>query len=277
MGGIWEELPKSDLAVERRRADTELRGVQFKRQRCAVGEWERILITDEEGAKSIGRPMGSYDTLTVGRMDHFDSDRIDDAADEVARQLCLMCDRISVYPDRILVVGLGNRELTPDAVGPITVSRVEATLHLCRSQRELFEGLECSEIAAIEPGVAARTGIESRDTVIGVCSRIRPDLVIAVDSIAARAPQRLGTTLQFSDTGIRPGSGLRKGDRAIDENALGIPVLSIGVPTVIDARLLCQSSELGDLFVSPKDINAVVETAGRIIAAGINQAFGIFG
>ena len=273
---IWDEIPRSDLALERRRANTELAGVRLERMRSAIGHWERLSITDEEAAESVGRPIGHYDTLSVGRMDKLDRDRTEDASDEVARQLCLMCEGLRVYPERILTVGLGNRSLTPDSTGPKTVSRVEATLHLCQYERELFDGLECSQIATLEPGVTANTGIDSRETVLGVCNRIKPDLVIAVDSITATSPERLGSTIQFSDTGIRPGSGMGRCRGAIDRDYLGIPVLAVGVPTVIDLRHLCQRRDVRDMFVSPKDIDKIVDTASRIIAGGINQAFGVF-
>ena len=130
----------TDLACERRRADTTIDGVDFRKERRDGGVWERITISSQEGERSIGRPMGHYDTLNLARMDTLDYDSIDDAREEVASQLCLMCERLDVIPDKILVVGLGNRELTPDSVGPRSADRVEATRHIKELDEKVFYG-----------------------------------------------------------------------------------------------------------------------------------------
>ena len=272
----------SDLSVERRRADTACPGVEYRKEKAMVGSWERIRITSEEGAKSIGRPMGNYDTLATCRMDLMDYDRMEDTKNEVSKELCRLVDSVGIYPERILVVGLGNAALTPDAVGPKSARMVEATMHYGRLNREMLESLECSEIAVLCPGVSAATGMESADIVRGVCSRIQPDVVLAIDSIASRSPERLGTTLQFTNTGIFPGTGFGGSSTPIDERTLGIPVIGIGVPTVIDSRLFVveegetrEAKKSVGMFVSPKEIDTVVEKAARIIGGGINQAFGI--
>ncbi len=273
----------SDLALERRRADVTIPGVEYKKEKAPFGIWERIKITSDEGVKSIGRPKGQYDTLTIPRMDLLDASNLDDATEEVARELCYMCDKNGIFPERILVVGLGNKSLTPDAVGPESASRVEATMQLRQHGEEMFLGLECSEIAVLIPGVESQSGIETAEHVYGVSSRVRPDLILAIDSLTSRSPNRLGTTIQISDTGIRPSSGLGKGSMAIDEDTLGIPVISIGVPTVIDSRMfVIDGDEISSpdcssgMFVSPKEINGIVKSAAKIISGGINQAFGIF-
>lgn len=263
-----------DLALERHKADTSVRGVGYSSVRCPCGIWERIAITTPEGARSIGRPIGSYDTLTVARLDLLDTDGIDEARNEIAAELCSMFDERGVCPARLLVVGLGNDRLTPDSVGPLAASMVEPTLHVSEADRRAFLAFECSEIAVIAPGVAARSGLDSSITVKGVCAEIRPDAVIAIDSLAARSPERLGTTVQVSNTGIFPGTGLGHGKRAINEELLGIPVFAIGVPTVMNSGHFV-GSECEGMFVSPKDINGIVGAAARIIAGGINQAFGL--
>ena len=270
-------IRESELAVERRRADTDISGVDYRKERTVGGVWERIRIKTEEGARSIGRPMGKYDTLVIGRLERSDAETILDLSDEVARELCALCDGAEAIPERVLVVGLGNPSLTPDAVGPRTAELVEATMHLPRERREQFDGEECSQIAVIIPSVAVHTGLESFDIVKGVCEKTHPDLIIAIDSIACRSPQRLGSSIQFCDTGIAPGAGMSEGVRVIDRGTMGVPVISVGVPTVIDARLLCRECELEgeELYVCPKDVSTVVEVASRIIAGGINQAFGI--
>ena len=272
-----DTCPESDLALERRRADTTVTGVDYKQDRSAIGHWERIRITTDEGAKSIGRPIGIYDTLTLPRMDQLDYDGIDDAKNEIAAELCRIFDANHIYPERILVVGLGNCSLTPDAVGALSAQSVEPTMHIKAMDEGAFEALDCSEIAVVRPGVTAESGIDASEIVIGVCGRIRPDAIIAVDAIASRSPERLGTTIQLSDTGILPGGGLGTPRKAINEHTVGVPVISIGVPTVIDSRLLSseEAKDSSRMFVAPKEIDGIVKKAAEIIGGGINQAFGI--
>ena len=305
-------LPESDLACERRRADLSLPGVERRTERKRGMSWERIRITSEEGAASIGRPCGRYDTLTLDRMDKLDEEDRDDAAAEIAAELCRLAEANGIAPQRLLVVGLGNGHLTPDAVGPRAAAEVHATLHIKDFSPSVFEGMECAEIAVCLPGVMAESGMEACETVIGLCDRITPDAVIAIDALAARSSERLGRTVQISDTGIFPGSGIGNSRAPLNEETLGIPVIAIGVPTVIDARVfLCEEARAlgidlqekakkrngeGDeapaptdaesarlltrptesaMYVSPREIDGITFAAAQIIARGINQAFGI--
>ena len=279
--------PYTDLACERRRADTSVLGVDYKKELGIVGEWERIRISSPEGAESIGRPIGSYNTLCLERMDLLEEDAIEDAADEVARELCYMCDLCSVVPEKVLVCGLGNKELTPDSIGPAVCEKIKATMQIKTFDKELFESLECSEIAVIAPGVSAQSGFDAAEIIKGVCSVMKPDVVFAVDAIAARAAKRLGTTVQISNTGIHPGSGIGNCRTPIDRDTVGAPVIAIGIPTVIDSRMFWLDAR-GDgepldpkaagegMFVSPRDISEIVKVGSRIVSEGINQAFGLF-
>ena len=274
-------LWSSDLALERRRADISIPGVEYRKDRVDGFTWERIKIKSDEGARSIGRPCGVYDTLTLPRMDTLDEDAIEDAANEVAKELCRVADGCGIYPDRLLIVGLGNGNLTPDSIGPRTAERVNATMHVKDFDPETFDAMDCSEIAVLAPGVMANSGMETSDVMIGICDRIHPDAVIAVDSLASGSPKRLGTTIQISDTGIFPGSGIGSRRHPLNERVLGVPVIAIGVPTVIDARIFVggEGSPLkdsdGPMFVSPQEIDGITNAAARIISLGINQAFGI--
>ena len=269
-------MPESDLATERRRADVNIPGVEYKKEKTRVGTWERISILSDEGAKAIGRPIGQYDTLGLGRMDMLDIDEVEDAKDEIARELCRMCDKTGINPERILVVGLGNRKLTPDAIGAEAAATVDATRHIKRYDPSLFSAMECAEISVIIPGVTAEGGIDTADIVEAVSREIQPTLVFAIDALASRAPERLGTTVQISNTGIFPGSGLGYGKKPINRETTGAPVIAIGVPTVIDSRLFCGSRVCdNEMFVSPKDIHLIVRNAAEIIGGGINQAFGM--
>ena len=269
----------SDLAVERRRADVEIPGIEFHTEKGAGGNWECVKIKSAEGAASIGRPIGTYDTLNTGRMELMNDDDIADATEEVARKLCQMLTELDVIPERILVVGLGNRNLTPDSVGPKAAETVRPTMHIKEFDEDTFDALECSEIAILSPGVSGMNGIDAAEIVKGVSRRISPDVVIAIDAIASRSVERLGSTVQISDTGIFPGSGVGNTRKALSEKTLGIPVISIGVPTVIDSRAFKGSFEPRDgrygMLVAPKEIDEITNVAAKIVGEGINQAFGI--
>lgn len=269
----------TDLAIERGRADTSIEGVEYKSLECDGGIWECVRIYSEAGAKSIGRPCGRYDTLNTGRMDLISEERIDNAIEAVTKKLCELFDRCVIIPDRLLVVGLGNRNLTPDSVGPKAAAEVRPTLQIKDFDEEMFFALECSEIAVITPGVSAESGLDSSEIIKGVINQISPDAVIAIDSIATRSVDRLGSTIQISDTGLFPGSGIGNSRAPINFENLGIPVIAIGVPTVIDSRVFgtSGSERLSEepMLVSPKEIDEITSIAARITGSAVNQAFGI--
>lgn len=268
-----------DLALERRRADERLDEVEYKQYKSKSGSWECIKITGPRGERSIGRPIGNYHTLNVGRMDLLTEAELADASDEISRKLCELFDENEIMPERILVVGLGNRNLTPDSIGTKSADRVRPTLHIMQHAPEVFESLDCSAVAVFTPDVSSRSGLESADTVIAVAKRVSPDAVIAIDSITTRSQERLGTTIQISDTGILPGGGIGNTRKAISEDTLFCPVIAIGVPTVIDARVFSENATYGKekaaLFVAPKEIDGIADAASKIIGEAINQAFGI--
>lgn len=284
---------RSDLAAERRRADTGVGGIDFTKEARTGCEWERIRVYSEEGEESIGRPRGYYSTLNLRRMDMLSEEAITDAGSEIASELCRMVERLGISPCRILVAGLGNRKLTADAVGPRCAEYVRATMHIRKLDPATFEAYDCSEISVLAPGVTGDTGIEPGEIVRGMCERLRPELVIAIDSLCSASCERVGTTVQICDTGIFPGSGIGASRQAINRVSVGVPVIAIGVPTVIDSRVyvlekaekyapecvpaleVALSSE-DALFVSPRDIEIMVDSAARIVASGINQAFGFF-
>lgn len=278
----------SDLACERRRVDIEIDGVDFKKESIGNFVWEKIKISSDEGARSIGRTKGHYDTLTVPRLDMLDDDQIEDASEEIAKELCILCDKALIDPRKILVAGLGNPFLTPDSIGPKTAQLVNATMHIRNFDTGMFRELECSEIAVISPGVTAYSGMEALDVILGICDIIEPDIVIAVDALASSSAMRLGRTIQLSDTGIFPGSGIGNSRCSITKRTVGVPVFAIGVPTVMNAEALLNDKEyfssvkknrnkLDDMFISPREIDGIIENSAKVISMGINQAFGILG
>lgn len=281
-------MPYTDLAAERRRADLNESGIEYQKEQQGEFVWERIRVTSPAGERSIGRPMGVYNTLNTERSDLLDGDALKDAGKEISKELRRLADISASESKRILVVGLGNRNLTSDSLGCLTCDKVKPTRHIKEYDEKLFSDLDCSEISALTPGVMAKTGLDSVDIVASVCDRLSPDLIIAVDAIATSSYERLGSTVQITDTGICPGSGLFNHDRALNKDTLGAPVISIGVPTVIDARVIYlrglgeneipnpSSIPSPSMFVSPKEIDEIVNCSSQIIANAINLAFGIY-
>lgn len=276
-GNYKGDLPYTDLALERYRADLNIPGVEYSKDICPIGYWERIKISTKAAAESIGRPLGLYHTLSTERMDRLSFEGIEYAKDELASELCRMLDESDIFPGRIIVVGLGNPDLTPDSVGCAAARRVKPTMHIKECDRRSFTRLECAEIAVITPGVAATSGLDAAISVKALCDLIKPDAVIAVDAVATRSHDRLGSSVQICNSGISPGSGIGNPRLAIGIETVGVPVIALGVPTVIDSRVLCSDKEFSALpmFVSPKEINEIVSCSADIISEAINRAFGI--
>lgn len=277
------DFPHTDLALERKRCDVELPGVYYTKESLRSAQWERLKVTTKSGAESIGRPIGLYNTLNTERMDLLYGAALDEAKDQLAKELCSMLEESEIFPGRLLVAGLGNRILTPDSIGCLTAARVKPTMHIKALDRRLFESLSCAEIAVCTPGVCGATGLDACVTIKGICDLINPDAVVVIDALASRDPERLGRSIQICNTGISPGSGLGNARISIGIETVGVPVIAIGVPTVIDSRALCpelcsenQAKTAEPMFVSPKEINEIAEIAAEIIGDAINQAFGVF-
>lgn len=271
------ELPYTDLAMERCRADLSISGVDYSKDICSFGYWERIKITTRKAAESIGRPLGIYHTLNVDRMDTLTKGTAESVTDEIASELCKIFDESDIFPGRLLVVGLGNPDLTPDSIGFYAARRVRPTMHIKEWDKRTFTKLGCAEIAVITPGVAATSGLDAVISVKAICDILRPDAVIAIDALASRSADRLGSTIQICNSGISPGSGIGNPRQCIGVETVGVPVIVIGIPTVIDSRVLCcdEKTISAPMFVSPKEINEIVQCSAEIIGEAINRAFGI--
>ncbi len=280
----WE----SDLACERRQAEGDVPGVEQLVEHRGDLSWERIHIKNEEGASRIGRPVGQYDTLTLPPMDTLETELKEQATDAVSETLRTHAQRLLGRPvTTLLAVGLGNASMTADAIGPLKEKKIHATRHLRSYDESMFRSLSCAEVSVIRPGVSAESGMDAADMVVAVCHTLHPDLLIVFDALAARSTDRLGCTVQLSDTGIAPGSGVGNHRRPLDQATVGCPVIAIGVPTVTDSRifffeeaarrcLTTQNQEEGKgMFVSPRGIDDIVETASDILSEAVNRAFGI--
>lgn len=267
-------FPRTDLAVEAEAihrsaaAVTELPGVraeETERRGFAVTE---VHVLDVTGENALCKPIGDYYTLALDPLLRREDDAFENAAQTLAE---LLRGVLPLMPDAsVLVVGLGNRTITPDAVGPDAIDSVMVTRHLREQLPEHFGHFR--SVAALTPGVLGTTGVESAELVRAMTDRLRPDAVIVVDALACAEPERLGCTVQLTDTGITPGSGVGNDRAGLDRTTLGVPVAAIGLPTVIDAGSLTDDPRAEQMFVTPRDIDTVVRDAAKLIGYGINLA-----
>lgn len=274
---------RTDLALECREmfAD-EISGVESTTRDDDGITVTHVNIKTDEGANRIGKPIGSYVTIEIDNM-FYDDDEIKQRGEKaVSDELKKLLKKQKT--DSVLVVGLGNQYITPDSIGPKTVGKVTVTRHIT-SAAQLGFNFDIRPVSAVAPGVLGITGIETGEIVKGVVEHVKPTLVIAVDALAARKISRLGTTVQLSDTGISPGSGVGNNRKELTEKTLGVPVIAIGVPMVVDATTLALDivrdraqikNELLDdsrgMILTPNDVDAISNIASDIISGGINTA-----
>lgn len=300
--------PYSDLALEvhghaTTRTPAGLPGVRVHEERQGAATITRVEIVSEQGAEAMGKPVGNYITIDCPALRHGGRDVAHAVAALLERQVGLLAHLTAAT--EVLVVGLGNRNATPDALGPKVVDALLVTRHLREYVPPELKG-QLRGVAALAPGVLGVTGLETGEVVAGVIEQVRPGLVICIDALAARSVARIGTTVQLSDTGIHPGAGIGNQRPALNQASLGVPVIAIGVPTVVHAvtiahdavdlllqelrgrsdladRLLLMHDQekrqliagllephVGDLVVTPKEIDDLVDDMSRIIAGALN-------
>ncbi len=260
-----------------------------KKQTCTVTE---IAITTDEAADLVGKPKGKFITLEFQSFPDREVTALENNAKLIAEELSRL---LPENADKTLVVGLGNRSITPDALGPSTLDGVMITNHVMNYLND--DGKEdFRAVSGICPGVLGITGIETVDIVKGVVEKYQPSLIIAVDALCAGSPERMFSTVQLTDTGIHPGSGVGNRRDGLNEESLGVPVIAVGIPTVVDSYSIVYSAITGffeqnnnlaeaegmisammkcataGLFVSPKDIDNLITHSARTLAGGINLA-----
>ncbi len=276
---------RTDLALERRKIlgtdDIEgLKTLEFDEQNAHITE---IDVLNEAASEKIGKPVGKYITIEVPPFAQ--------SAELLDGRLNAVIGRLrDLLPEsgNVLIVGLGNTEITPDSLGPKVIQKIFSTRHISAELAKALslEGLR--PVCAISPGVLGQTGIETGEIIAGIVSKIQPAAVIVIDALAARELSRLGNTIQLCDTGISPGSGVGNMRTRIDRESLGVPVISLGVPTVIDAvTIACDifgKEEYNDeirsnadekfkgMMVSPREIDILTQRASKLIALSINCA-----
>ena len=285
--------------MDKRRTDLAVEAAQLWREGGGAGELQGVTqqeslregypvttvrVLDQEGAKAIGKPVGAYVTITLDGLARREQDAFGRAARAVAAELRALLKLPEGAP--ALVVGLGNRAITPDNIGPAAADHTMVTRHLVEKVPEHFGSFR--PVAALAAGVLGTTGVESGELVRAVTEKIRPACVIAVDALASRSLSRVCNTIQLADTGITPGSGVDNARAALDQASLGVPVIAVGVPTVVDGATLAADllAEAGQadldpqalrgagegVLVTPRDIDAKVTDLAKVVGFGINLA-----
>ncbi len=255
-----------------------------------------VKILTENGAKIMRKPVGTYITMEAPNMMDLEVENRQDVATEIAQYLKQVLE-LTKKDYTVLVVGLGNREVTPDALGPRVVEELHVTRHIIREYgKYALNDKESHMVSAIAPGVMAQTGMETSEVVRGIVDEIKPDFVIAIDALAARNTKRLNRTIQIADTGINPGSGVGNHRKGITKETMGVPVIAIGVPTVVDAATIVRDTienfadtleptekheainqliapHLYGMFVTPKDIDETIVRLASLVSDALNILF----
>ncbi len=293
---------RTDLALEVRENmeenARECRGVSVEEEYREESELKitKVVIETMNGAKAMGKPVGTYVTLEAPAMILPDEDYHEEISRELARQLKQIIPGLEGELS-VMVVGLGNRDVTADALGPNVVDNLTITRHMMKEYgKAAFDKKKVHMVSGLVPGVMAKTGMESQEIIKGVVEKTKPDVVIVVDALAARSTRRLNRTIQLTNTGIHPGSGVGNHRNAITEDALGVPVIAIGVPTVVDAativgdafdkmmrqageepldiqdELMAGLGELYNMYVTGKDVDYEIKQISHIICDALNSA-----
>lgn len=287
---------RTDLACETRPASASpipgLCSSESEQNGVAISE---MRIEEEAAAKRLGRPMGCYVTLARQGLWKLSGEDYTATRNCLADRLRRMAiEMVGRPPDAgmvVLIAGLGNRDMTADAIGPMTVGKLVVTGHLREREPKAYAAIGCCALSAVSPGVLGQTGIETAELVRGAAEAAGAELVIAVDALAARACERLATTIQLCDRGIEPGAGVGNHRQAICRETVGVPVLGLGVPTVVDSStLVCDAlgkagiGEISDslravlengrsFFVSPKESDLITAGLTTLLADAIEEAF----
>ena len=313
---------RTDLALEEKERfesdQVEVQGVVLEEEYDKEREIRvtTVRIETENGAKTMGKPVGTYLTIEAPNLSSPDEGIHREVSEELAKYLTEVMGKIipeNEHDKKVLVIGLGNRQATPDALGPYVADNLNVTRHIVKEYGKYaaLEEMNCV-VSAIVPGVMAQTGMETAEIIKGVVRETKPDLLIVIDALAARNSRRLNRTIQIADTGINPGSGVGNYRNAITKETIGVPVIAIGVPTVVDAVTIVsdtmenllsalETSEslkgvglvlggyseaekyelikeliapnLNSMFMTPKDIDETVKRLSYTISEGLNLAF----
>ena len=294
-------IKRTDLALEARELwqesaerTTRLMGVKATKSKLEGYPVTRVDILDHRGEEALGKPQGSYFTIDLTTFWQRKADFFERAVRAVGTELKALLP----VEGSALVVGLGNREVTADALGPQVIDNLLITRHVVKNYgKAAYNCTRMNLVSSIEPGVMAKTGMETAEIISGVVKETGPDVLIVVDALAARSTRRLNRTIQITNTGIQPGSGVGNHRNALTQETLGVPVIAIGIPTVVDAATIVGDAleklmsgekefdavkymgqhrmafaELNNMYMTGKDIDSVVKRVSYTVSEGINIA-----
>ncbi|MFR3920009.1 MAG: GPR endopeptidase [Clostridia bacterium] len=305
---------RTDLADERNEIykkanniSTNVDGIEVEEDEAENIKIGRVNIVNENGEQAIGKPQGTYVTLDIKNIKTIQHEEIEKVANVLANELRNLINKHITDVDDILVVGLGNIYVTPDALGPKVVPEIEVTRHILQYMPKAMPE-DTRPVSAIAPGVLGITGIETMEILKGIVDNVKPKMLIVIDALASRNIERISSSIQLSDTGIVPGAGVENTRKEISEKTLGIPVVALGIPTVVDLASITNDcirifiedlqqkamsndalNKLKDtdnyeqikealnvgkynMIVTPKEIDELIENMKEIVALGINQA-----
>lgn len=306
---------RTDLALERRdlyrkanNLDKEIDGIKTEEEENGPRiRTSRVKVLDENGAQAIGKPVGSYITIDIQKLKVATEEDIQESAEVLAKELRVLLGEHANPKDEILVVGLGNQYVTPDALGPKVINEIDVTRHILTYMPQVLSG-ETRPVSAISPGVLGTTGIETLEILKGIVDNIHPKMLIVIDALASRSIERISSTIQLADTGITPGAGVGNTRKELSQSTLGIPVIALGIPTVVELATLIsdgidifidrlqeksesneylnklqqedkyeevkEALKVGEynMIVTPKEIDDLIENMKDIVARGINMA-----
>lgn len=270
---------RTDIALERQEmlSENAQKGIKVNRWEKDKAQVTEIEVLNDFGAESINKPIGRYITVEVPEFSH-ESELLDGRLTALTESIKNL---IPNNAEKVLVVGLGNENITPDALGPLCARQIFSTRHI---KGEIIKDLgikNMKSVASVSTGVLGQTGIESAEYIKGIVNLINPDAVIVIDALASRRLARLGKTVQLTDTGITPGSGVGNYRKSIDKSTLGIPVISMGVPTVVDGNTIVNDLtgsennkvvDADNMMVTPREIDTIISRAARLLSLSINCA-----
>jgi len=294
---------RTDLALEVRESfeqdSVEIKGVILKEEFDKKNDIRTSIveIKDEAGAKAMERDIGKYITIEASKMNNSDEDYNKPLSKTINKYLKTLIENKEY--NNVLVVGLGNRDVTPDALGPEVIDNLFITRHIINEFGDEFKSKnKLGNVSAISPGVMAQTGMEAVEIIKGIIKETKPDLIIVVDALASRSVKRLNTTVQLTNTGISPGSGVGNNRKAINKSSTGVDVIAIGVPTVVDAATIVSDTltqymekfnyeendiyqfindinenAIFNMFVTPKDIDESIKRISFTISEALNSCF----
>ena len=287
---------RSDLACEASNDLSHIPGTQYSIENFDICILEKLDITSPDACKKLNKKAGRYITFSTPKLQYLDDDDIDMIAKKIGEEIsnlicqCLKLEKIGKDLS-ILVVGIGNSKITADAIGPEVVDKITVTRHIKELDLALFNSLKTCTISAFAPNVLGKTGIESSEMIRAAVNKISPDALIVIDALAARSVERLARTIQISDTGITPGSGIGNTRNELSSTTLGIPVIAIGIPTIVDSATLAldflESAGISDIsdeitssldamekfFVTLKESDVITEKSSIMLARALAEAF----